>query len=165
MVAQLVKSLKPKKLKVSQIRLNILNELRKEGTVIKREFEKTVATWDGAKPTFKVAIGLTGQDAIVLVGPAGSTEGAQKWVWLNDGTRPHPIAAKNVPNLVFRHGSGFKAKTKVKVFGSGPGANTGALVKKKRVQHPGIEARDWTGEIARLRRKAFNKRIVKATKI
>jgi hypothetical protein len=166
MVAQLVKGLKPKKLKIDKVRLNILNALRAEGKVVKKEFEKTTATWKGAKPTFEIAIGLTGQDAIVLVGPGGDERGAQKWVWLNDGTKKnYPIVAKNAPNLVFRDGRGFKAKTKVKTFSSGPGANTGAIVTKKAVLHPGIEARDWTGEIVKRRKKPFTKALLKATQV
>jgi hypothetical protein len=131
MVAQLVKPLKPKKLKVDKVRLNILNALRKEGRVVKRELEKTTATWKGAKPTFKIAIGL--------------------WVWLDEGTKPHVIAAKNVPNLIFR--TDFKAKTKIKTFSSGPG------------NHPGIEARGWSIEIVRLRRKPFTKALIKASSV
>lgn len=166
MVAQLVKGLKPKKLKIKEVRLRILNELRKEGRIVKKEFEKTITTWKGAKPTFEIAIGLTGQDAIVLIGPAGNPEGAQKWVWLNDGTKKnYPIVAKNAPLLVFRDGRGFKAKTKVKTFASGPGANTGAIVSKKQVIHPGIEARDWTGEIAKKRRAPFTRAMIKAAQI
>jgi hypothetical protein len=127
MVAKLAKSIKPAKLKVKEVRLRILNTLRAEGRVIKKEFEKTTTTWKGAKPTFEMAIGLTGTDALLLVGPAGNQEGAQKWVWLNDGTKKnYPIVAKNAPLLVFRDGRGFKAKTKVKTFGSRPGANTGS---------------------------------------
>jgi hypothetical protein len=164
-VAQLVKGLKPKKLKISQVRLNILNELRAEGRVVKKEFEKTTATWKGAKPTFEIAIGLTGTDAIVLIGPGGNPEGAQKWVWLDEGTKPHTIKAKNAPNLVFRDGRGFKAKTKVKTFSSGPGANTGAIVTKKQVAHPGIEAREWSAEIVKRRQKKFTRRILKAARV
>lgn len=166
MVAQLVKGLKPSKLKVDKVRLKILNELRAEGKAVKVEFEKTTATWKGEKPTFTFAIGLTGQDAIVLIGPAGSTEGAQKWVWLNDGTKKdYPIVAKNAPFLVFRDGRGFRPKTKVKTFSSGAGANNGPWIRKKQVTHPGIEARDWTGEIAKRRRKKFTQRIIKAARI
>lgn len=165
MVAQLVKGLKPKKLKVKQVRLNILNALRAEGKIVKKELEKTTATWKGAKPTFEIAIGLTGKDAIVLVGPAGDPKGAQKWVWLDEGTKPHIIQAKSAPNLIFRDGRGFKAKTKVKTFSSGAGANTGAIVQKKKVKHPGIQARDWTGEISKLRKKRFTKSMQKAAQI
>jgi hypothetical protein len=163
MVAQLVKGLKPKKLRIDKVRLNILNELRAEGRIIKKEFEKTTTTWKGAKPTFKIAIGLTGQDAIVIVGPAGDTEGAQKWVWLDEGTKPHVIKAKNVPNLKFR--TNFTPKTKVKTFSSRKGSIKPPWRSTPQVRHPGIEARDWTGEIAKRRRKPFTKRIIKASRV
>ena len=166
MVAQLVKGLKPKKLKIDKVRLNILNTLRAEGKAVKTELDKTTATWKGAKPTFEIAIGLTGQDAIVLIGPGGNQEGAQKWVWLDEGTRKnYPITAKNAPFLVFRDGRGFTPKTKVKVFSSGPGANTGAIVQKKQVIHPGIEARQWSIEIVKRRKKRFTKAILKAARV
>jgi hypothetical protein len=166
MVAQLAKSIKPKKLKIKEVRLNILNELRAEGRAVKKEFDKTTATWKGAKPTFTFAIGLTGKDAIVLVGPAGNQEGAQKWVWLDEGTKKdYPIVAKNKPLLIFRHGSGFRAKTKVKTFSSGAGANTGPWVSKKKVIHPGIEAREWSKEIVKKRQKKFNRRLSEAASV
>lgn len=166
MVAELAKGIKPKKLQIAKVRQNILKALREEGAIVKREFEKTTATWTGAKPTFEVLADLGQQDAVVLVGPAGNAEGAQKWVWLNEGTKKnYPITAKRAPNLVFRHGSGFTAKTKVRTFSSGPGANTGPWIKKKQVTHPGIEARDWTGEIVKRRRKRFTQAIIKAARI
>jgi hypothetical protein len=99
MVAQLAKGIKPKKLRVDKVRLNLLNALRKEGRIVKKEFEKTTATWTGDKPTFMILISLAGGNAVVLVGPGGSTKGTQKWVWLDEGTKPHVIQAKNVPNL------------------------------------------------------------------
>lgn len=166
MVAQLVKGLKPKKLKVKQVRLNILNTLRAEGRIVKKELDKTIATWKGSKPTFEIAIGLTGQDAIVLIGPAGNLKGVKKWVRLNEGTeKNYPITAKNAPFLVFRDGRGFKAKTKVKSFSSGPGANTGAIIRKKQVIHSGIEARQWSIEIVKRRKKRFAKAILKAARV
>ncbi len=166
MVAQLVKGLKPKKLKVKQVRLNILNALRAEGKIVKRELEKTTATWKGSKPTFEIAIGLTGRDAIVLIGPGGNPKGAQKWVWLDEGTKKnYPITAKNAPLLIFRDGRGFRPKTKVKTFSSGPGANTGAIVSKKQVIHPGIEAREWSIEIVKRRKKRFTKTIIEAAQV
>jgi hypothetical protein len=164
MVAELVATIKPKRLKVDQIRLNILNALRAEGRIIKRELEKTTTTWKGEKPKFDIAIGLDSRDAILLVGPAGSQKGAEKWIWLDEGTKPHPIRAKNAPNLIFRHGSGFRPKTKVQTFASFPGANKGPWVSKKRVIHPGIKARKWSETIQRKRRNPFVKRIARAAR-
>lgn len=163
MVAELVKGIKPKKLKAKQVRLNLLNALRAEGRIVKKELEKTTASWKGAKPTFTFAIGLDGTDAIVLIGPAGSTEGAQKWVWLDEGTRPHIIQARNAPNLVFQ--TTFTPKTKVKTFSSGPGNIAPPWRKTKKVRHPGIEAREWSTEIVKRRRKRFTRNMIKAAKI
>ena len=166
MVAQLVKGLKPKKLKIDKVRLNILNVLRAEGRIMIKELNKTTATWKGARPKFVMAIGLDGTTAQVIVGPAGSAKGAQKWGWLNDGTKKnYPITAKNAPFLVFRHGSGFTPKTKVGVLSSSPGANTGSFIKKRQVIHPGIEARNWTVVIVKRRKKPFTKKILKATQV
>ena len=165
MVAELTKNIKPKKLKVDQIRLNILNELRKEGRRAVKEFEKTTATWKGDKPDFKFLIGLTKEAATVVVGPAGSGKGAQKWVWLDEGTKPHTIEAKNVPNLIFRDGRGFKPKTSVGKFSSVPGSNTGQFRKKKKVNHPGIDARGWSVIYVKRRQKPFGTILIKVAKV
>ncbi len=176
MVAQLAKGIKPAKLRVDKVRLNLLNALRAEGKVVKTELEKTTATWKGEKPTFKLLISLQGGNAVVLIGPGGSTKGAQKWVWLDEGTPRHPIVAKNPriskrtkkplpPMLVFRHGSGFTAKTKVGSFSSGSGSNTGNFVQKKKVIHPGIKARGWSVDIVKRRKKPFTNAMIKAARV
>lgn len=166
MVAQLAKGIKPKKLRVDKVRLNLLNALRAQGKIVKKELEKTTAAWKGAKPTFEFLISLTGGNATVLIGPGGNIEGAQKWEWIDKGTKKnYPIVAKNVPNLIFRHGSGFTPKTRVKVFASRSGTNTGSWIRKKKVIHPGIEAREWSVEIAKRRKKPFTKAMIEAARV
>jgi hypothetical protein len=73
------------------------------------------------------------------------------------------IRAKNVPNLIFR--TDFSAKTKVKTFSSTAGSIKPPWRATPQVNHPGIEARDWTGEIVKLRRKQFSKAMIKAAKV
>lgn len=163
MVAQLAKGIKPKKLRVDKVRLNLLNALRAEGAEVKREFEKTTATWQGAKPTFEIAISLTGGEATVLIGPGGNTDGAQKWVRLNEGTRPHVIKAKNKPTLAFR--TNFRPKTKVKTFASTSGSSSPPWAYAKQVKHPGIDAREWSSEIVKRRRKRFTQTMIKAARV
>jgi len=92
------------------MRLTLLNEVKKEGTVHKKELRKTVATWDGAKPKFESLVSLAKGDATVVTGPTGSDEAVNKWEWLDLGTRPHIIAARRKPTLAFQTG-GFRAKT------------------------------------------------------
>ncbi len=160
MVAELGKGIKPKKLQVDQIRLNILNALREEGKIIAKEFEKTTRTWKGVKPKFEVLIGLTGKDATVIVGPTGSDKAVLKWVWIDEGTRPHKIRAKNAPLLKFR--SGFSPKTLPNKIASFPSGSFGSFVSKKEVNHPGTKPRNFTTIVVRRRRKPFIKSMTKA---
>lgn len=163
MVAQLAKGIKPQKLRVDKVRLNLLNALRAEGKIVKKEFEKTTRTWKGEKPTFKILISLTSGNATVLVGPGGSTKGAQKWVWLDEGTKSHIIQAKNAPNLVFR--TRFTPKTKVGSFSSRSGSINPPWRATSKVNHPGIEAREWTITIVKQRKKPFTKAMIKAAQV
>ena len=96
------KTIKPKKLNIDAIRLELLNELRKEGTVQKKELKKTVSTWK-SKPGFESLISLSGGDASILTGPVGDTEAVQHWVWTDEGTKPHRITARRAPFLRFRY--------------------------------------------------------------
>ncbi|MHC4620472.1 MAG: hypothetical protein ACYTEQ_22220 [Planctomycetota bacterium] len=158
-----IKGIRPKKLKVGAIRLELLNALRKEGTLHRKELAKTVATWTGDKPKFSSAISLAaGGPAEVLTGPEGSQKAVNKWGWLNDGTRPHTIAAKRGPTLAFRQG-GFRAKTRPGKFRSGPGRRaTGPWRFPRKVRHPGTKARDWTGILTKRRRKPFTRSMIRA---
>jgi len=163
MVAELVKGIKPKKLVVDQVRQNILNALREEGRIIAKEFDKTTRTWKGAKPKFEILIGLTSKDATVVVGPTGSDKAILKWVWIDEGTRPHKIKAKNVPLLKFR--SGFSPKTFPNRIASFPGGSFGSFVSKKEVNHPGTEPRNLTKTVVKRRRKPFLNNIIKAAQV
>ena len=65
------------------------------------------------------------------------------WYYVDRGTKPHEIAAKNVPFLKFQ--LGYNARTAPKAqFAQGTGTASGAWVTKAVVQHPGTEARNFT---------------------
>ena len=163
MVAELYKPLSPKKLRTDKVRLNILNTLRAEGKIIADEFKKTTASWKGEKPKFEVLIGLTSKDATVVVGPTGTDKAVLKWVWLDEGTKPHKIRAKRKPNLVFQ--SGYSPKTKVGFFGSFPGGSFGPIVSKFEVPHPGTKGRGWSVLIVKSRRKRFVQALIEAARV
>jgi len=155
-----VKGIKPAKLKVGRVRLEILNALRREGTTHKKELRKTVATWRGDKPKFESLVGLDHPPgaATVVTGPTGNTKGVQKWVWLNDGTRIRWA-------LMSRD---WRSKTKVRSFRSGAGAGRVVLAGRRAMTargigpRPGIEAREWTKTLSQRRRKPFTRRMIQA---
>jgi len=152
-----IKGIKPQKLRVDDIRLKILNELRAEGRVQKKLLEKTVSAWK-IRVGFDFAIGLTRNDATVLIGPSSGE--AQIWNWLDEGTRPHRITARRAPALRFQ--VGYRASTTPGVFNSRPSEKFGEWRRPYSVMHPGTKARKWSEKMEQRRRKPFQKRILKA---
>lgn len=63
------------------------------------------------------------------------------------GTRPHTIRARNAAQLRFQ--SGYKAKTSPNVIASRPGGKFGPTVYAREVKHPGTKARGFSKAIAR----------------
>lgn len=149
-----VKAIKPQKMKLDEVRKQLLNELRAEGRDVKKLYEPTVATWTGDKPKFEILIGLTGKEASVLVGPNGSEEALKKFKFLDEGTRIRWALMS----------SDWKSKTKPGKLRSGAGRGKVVVVGKKAMKRPrpGIQARNWTVTIQKQRRKPFTKRMIKA---
>lgn len=157
-ITMALKYIKPKKLKVDAIRLELLNELRKEGKDQKKELEKTIKTWKDEKPNFKSLISLTSNYAAVATGPSGNTKGAQKWQWINDGTKIRWALMS----------SDWQSKTKKGTFKSTRGrgkvviAGKRAMMQRGIAPRKGIEARDWSGKLTKQRKVPFQRRLIKA---
>lgn len=156
----LFKSIKPQKLKVDAIRLELLNALRKEATAIKKEYQKVVNTWDDA-PKFDSAISLTGGNASALVGPTGSQKQVNKFLWLDKGTRIRwALMSKD-----------WRSKTRPGGLSSGPGGGRVVVAGRRAMQarniapRPGIQARNWTTLIAQRRKRPFQRAMVKAMQV
>lgn len=150
--------IQPKELKVDDIRLELLNALRKEGTAILKEYHRTTQTWRH-KPKFeRKQIGLRGGYATVIISTDDEIYG-----YVDLGTRgPYPIAAKNKPLLKYR--GVFRPKTIPGVIGSRAGGKTGPWVSKKQVVHPGIRARGFSRIIQKQRELPFHRAMVAALK-
>lgn len=162
MTTELAKTIKPRKLNNAKVRQKLLKALKAEGDAVKKEYEKTVATWNDP-PKFEVLTDISGNDATVLVGPVGTDIQVNKFVWTDDGTKPHPIVAKNAPVLVFQ--SGYSPKTLPGKIASYPAGHFGEFVHTKRVNHPGTKPRNFTKTIIAKRRKPFAKAVNDASKL
>lgn len=109
-------------------------------------FQNTTRTWQH-KPTFET-----------IKQPRGwaikTTD--QIYNWVDQGTRPHTITAKNVPFLVFRYP--YRSATVPNVISSRAAARGNNWARKRSVQHPGTEARNFTDIIIRrLQQRAANR--------
>lgn len=154
MVVAQVKAIKPQKMRIDQVRLELLDALRAEGKDVEKLLEQTWSTWNGDKPFAESVIGLTGKDATVITGPNGSEKALNKFRWLDEGTSKRWALMS----------SDWKSKTKPGTLKSGRGAGRVVVVGKRRMRRPrpGIKARGWTEKITKQRRKPFIKRMIKA---
>ena len=157
-----VKAIKPKYLRVDQVRMAILNALRAEGKQQVKLLEQTTQYWQGDKPKFESAIGLTGKDATLVVGPGGNLEGAKKWQYINEGTKAHWIYPRRAKFLRFRpgHTSGSTPGT----LKTRPSRSFGDYVFARQTYVKGIKARGWTIVVIKERYKPFKERMNKAVK-
>lgn len=166
MVAIFFKAIKPKKLKVGGIRLELLNALRKEGTQHRKLLRKTVETWTGARPGFESIISLRGGHATSITAPTtkgGSAKGVQKWYWLEKGTRTHYVPKSGKATMAFR--PKYKAKTRPRRLSSRPGGPSGdKIIRHGRWRVRGIKARRWIPTLVRKRRRKFNRAMRKAVR-
>lgn len=126
------KAITPSTLKVDRIRLELLNGLRTFGRQAVRDAKKITDPWDNEKPSWKFKVSLSGGSPSVLIDP-GSGLGADKWVWLDEGTDVR--YATMTPN--------FQPKTRRGVVSSGNGQG-GVLFVNTSQPRPGIEPREFS---------------------
>jgi len=160
-MAIVFKEIKPPRLKDDALRLELLNAMRAAGTQIKKDFEKTTATWK-RKPKFEMLISLTGPGPVVLVDTDDEIYG-----YVSGGTKPHPIFAgiytgkSNKKALAFPRIS--SPKTYPGHIGSMKGGSWGKVVRPY-VNHPGTKARKFDEVIQKRRQKWFKGEMEKAMK-
>ena len=146
-----VKPIRPEKLDVKAIRLEINKVLQAEGRTQVKELKKTVKSWR-RKVGFAYDVDLSGRDASVLTGPA--TGNVKVWNMLEEGTPRHPITPRQAKRLRFQGGK-YRAKTRPWHLGSKSGGATGKHVYARAVMHPGTQAREWLPTLVSKRRKPF----------
>lgn len=114
-----------------------------------RDLESTVRTWDH-KPAFDVTITNQGGDYSITAGTDNLI-----YLWVSGGTKPHTIAARRSPYLIFQ--GGYRAKTRVGIIGSQAGGRdpNGEWFRKKQVKHPGFKGRGFIPNIAKRRQKTL----------
>jgi hypothetical protein len=121
--------------------------------------ERVVKDWD-SDVGFAAKKFLRRDSITVYVYPTG--EDKEVWGYVDLGTRPHKIRAKNAPRLAFMMSvdaagkfvrGGYVPKTLAKpartVLGGGYVKSPKALARPIEVDHPGSEGRGFTEQIAR----------------
>lgn len=110
-----------------------------------KDYNDTVVKDWRRKPRFAV-LTLRDKDKIELkVVPIG--EHRMLWVWVDQGTDPYVIRPRFAPALKFQ--TDYRPRTMPRAnYRVGPGRSIGPWVTAQEVNHPGIEARNFTLEQA-----------------
>ena len=140
-MAAVWKVIKPARLKEDAMRLALLNGMRRIGRLMKKDFEKTVATWKN-KPKFEILISLAGVGPTVVV-----DTNSVIYAYVTKGTDEHIILPRRAKAL--RFAGTFTAKTVPGVIDSRAGGSSGPDVFSRGVVHPGTEARNFDKLIAK----------------
>lgn len=153
----LIKEIKPSRLKVDALRLELLNEMRKVATEVKKDYEKTTKTWKH-KPKFEMDVSLKPPGPTLIV----ETDD-EIYRYVDKGTKPHLIWAgiytgkSNKKVLAFP--SKFSPKTKVGVIGSTAGSSGGDMVRRPYVEHPGNKPRGFEEAIEKIWKPKYKRRM------
>lgn len=148
MTVYLAKGIKAKRLNIKGARAIFRKYVKRQKRKILKSFEETTRTWDEEKPTFKASeqVSSRASEVALLVGPSGDTHGANKWLWLDEGTDVR--YATMTPDFV--------PKTRVGRLRAGRGKGGVAFINQLQPK-PGIEARGWTQLIEKKHRAQFKR--------
>ena len=144
------------------MRFKLLNAMTSYGKQVKKEFEGTTKKWTH-KPKFEAVVSLTGPGPVLLVGTDDSIyrwvdEGTGKWgpkgssyeIWAGAYT-----GKSDKEWLVYS--SVFVPKTKPGTLQTTSGVRGEPDRRRVMVTHPGIEPRDFSGQIAKQEEPKFKK--------
>lgn len=124
---------------IAEVLAAVERELDKAAPLVQRDLQATTATWDH-DVDFRVETPRPGVRTIATTD--------RIWRYVNDGTEPHQIKPK--PGGVLRFGTPYRPKSAVgSTVARAGGAGGNIVFTGKPVQHPGTEARDFSGQIAK----------------
>lgn len=122
------------------VELEVDDEMRATGQEMKTDLDKVVRPWKH-RITFRAQLDNRAAVRTVKIVPQGANKAI--WYYVDLGTKPHIIRAKNKPFLKFQ--SGYSARTApVAKFNQGTGQKFGAWKQKREVHHPGTKARKFS---------------------
>lgn len=121
------------------VQAEIADMLDHTGRALAEMHREVVRVWRH-RPGFRVVSKRKGNTFTIQIVPTGRY--AKIWGYVDKGTKPHTIRAKNAPFLAFQ--TGYSARTQpVAQWGVGSGRSSGPWVKRKSVRHPGFPGRKF----------------------
>ena len=130
-------------------------ELKDVGKQAEKEMAKPTRQWKAA-PGFKSDVSGSTSRIEMIVHPVGPN--AAKYERIDQGTEPHVIRP-NPPRRFLRFMPRYLASTIPQRLWSRLARRSGAFVYARVVHHPGIKARDFSGQVYRIMNPEFRRRM------
>ena len=149
-----VRFIAPKPISVRAVRRAVVHGMQATAKVVRNSHELFTRTWDpSSRPEWKEFGPQQQGGAMVWRRETVSTP----FIYVELGTRPHLIAAKNAPRLAFQ--VGFVPKTLPGRLVSGMGGTFGSWVFPTQVNHPGTAPRYINRAIVEIVRPVLSRNI------
>ena len=103
-------------------------------------FKGTIEGWNN-KPAFTRKLRRSKSYMSMSVWATGTN--ANQYELVNQGAARHDIPKTGTTYMRFPDGRGYKSATRPRILKSGPRSNSGAMVIKYKVDHPGFKAREF----------------------
>lgn len=151
-----VRAIIPEKFDADAMLKVLRDEFERYAPHLVKDLERTTAHWTGAKPKFKPHIQVwMDREMRLEIRLAGPEEGVNKWIWINEGTRPHKIRPKG--NYPLRFQTGYVAGSKAGSTFTMRASRSGGWRTALEVNHPGNAPREWSQLIEKNHQKPFER--------
>jgi len=149
------------KLTSNRLRSDIIQALR-SSTVPKTIslFKQTTTGWEH-KPIWSATYSNQSSRVSATVFPSGPN--AAQYNIVEFGARPHVIRPRHAPVLRFQ--PGYRAATTPRILSSRTKQRFGERISARSVNHPGFEAREFSGEVADAIAPQFQHDVVEAIRV
>lgn len=149
------KAITPKALKVQAIYDSIEKNAKVVEAGILKDYKAGTQTWEH-KVNFDAELTINPNGGVSIIVDTDD----EIYTFVHEGTKPHPIRAKNTKKLRFQ--GTYTAKTTPGVIQSKSGGSSGEFEYRQAVQHPGTKARNFTGPIFRKWKPFFERSMQRA---
>lgn len=160
-VAKVFKTPTLEQMGIDPVRMECLNELRKVGRLMRKDFQKIFETWSKPKPIVKEKIGLTRNEPTAFI--RLWVEDPQKFdrvTALDKGTKRHWVAPRVAKKMVFK--ARYRTKARPRWIGSRQGGPYGATTSSVGHWVKGIREHEFGRTMVKRWQPKVNKRLQSA---
>lgn len=157
MIAKM-KAIKPHPLNDEAMSKELRDSTKEFSEYVIKDFDNVTTGWKGSRPKWNVRYWANQYQIGFQVYTDEKSEGGQKWVWLDLGTKKnYPIPKNPATSKTLAFPSIYNAGSRPNQIRTYNASSGGEMRFAKQVIHPGIDARNWTKILQADEQKVFER--------